>query len=67
MVEADSELWDRLYFRDYLRDFPDEARRYDELKISLASKFPANRAEYTKQKTELVVSLTEKAIEYYND
>jgi len=22
MVEADSELWDRLYFRDYLRQFP---------------------------------------------
>ncbi len=66
MVEADSELWDRLYFRDYLREFPDEARHYDELKNSLALKFPNDRAEYTKQKTELVVSLTEKAIEYYN-
>jgi len=32
MVEADSELWDRLYFRDYLREFPDEAKRYEELK-----------------------------------
>lgn len=66
MVEADSELWDRLYFRDYLREFSNEAKRYDELKKSLSEKFPNDRVEYTEKKTEFIVSITKKAKEYYN-
>jgi len=65
MVKADSELWDRLYIRDYLREFPDEAKRYNELKKSLSEKYPNNRVEYTKGKTEFIVSITKKAKEYY--
>lgn len=66
IVEANSGLWDRLYFRDYLREFPDEAKRYDDFKKSLAEKFPNNRVEYTKGKTAFIVPITEKAKEYYN-
>lgn len=65
MVEADSNLWERLYFRDYLREFPDEAGHYAELKQSLSKKYPNDRAAYTKGKTEFIASMTEKARRYY--
>ena len=66
MVEADSKLWDRLYFRDYLREFPNEAKRYEELKHFLYEKYPNDRVAYTKGKTDFIVSVTEKAKQYYN-
>jgi GrpB-like predicted nucleotidyltransferase (UPF0157 family) len=65
MVEADSKLWERLCFRDYLREFPDEAKRYEELKRSLSEKYPNDRVAYTTGKTEFVVWITEKAKQYY--
>ncbi|MGI8835081.1 MAG: GrpB family protein [Pyrinomonadaceae bacterium] len=66
MVESDSKLWERLSFRDYLREFPDEARRYEELKRSLAAKHPNDRIAYTEAKTEFVVFVTERARQHYN-
>jgi GrpB-like predicted nucleotidyltransferase (UPF0157 family) len=66
MVGRISELWDRLYFRDYLKDFTDEAKKYDKLKQSLSAEFPNNRVEYSKRKTEFIVSITKKAKEYYD-
>lgn len=66
MVEGDSKLWDRLYFRDYLREFPDEAKRYEELKQYLSGKHPSDRIAYTEGKTGYVVSVTERAKQYYN-
>jgi GrpB-like predicted nucleotidyltransferase (UPF0157 family) len=65
MVEADSKLWERLYFRDYLKEFPAEAKRYEELKQSLSEKYPNDRIAYTEGKTEFVVAVTKRAIEYY--
>ena len=65
MVEHDSELWDRLYFRDYLRAFPDEAARYDKLKRSLANAFPRDRVVYTERKTEYITSITKRAKEFF--
>lgn len=65
MVEADSKLWERLYFRDYLREFPKEAKHYGELKQSLVGKFPNDRMAYTDAKAEYVVALTERAKRYY--
>ncbi len=65
MVESDSPLWDRLYFRDYLREFPAEARRYDTLKKSLAKRFSHDRVEYTVQKSSYIEKITEKAKQYY--
>jgi GrpB-like predicted nucleotidyltransferase (UPF0157 family) len=65
MVEADSKLWERLYFRDYLRDFPGEAERYAELKQALAEKHPNDRLAYTAGKAEYVTALTERAKLYY--
>lgn len=65
MVEADSKLWERLYFRDYLRAFPEEARRYAALKISLAEQHPNDRLAYTAGKAEYVTMVTERAKRHY--
>ncbi len=65
MVEADSKLWERLYFRDYLRDFPEEANRYAELKLFLAEQHPNDRVAYTLGKTDYVMEITERAKHHY--
>ncbi|MBS3778167.1 MAG: GrpB family protein [Candidatus Thermoplasmatota archaeon] len=65
MVESDSELWNRLLFRDYLRDFPAEAKRYDTLKKSLAKRYAHDRIGYTKQKSTYIKNIMKKAITYY--
>jgi GrpB-like predicted nucleotidyltransferase (UPF0157 family) len=65
MVEADSLLWDRLYFRDYLREFPEEAKRYADLKQLLSEQYPNDRIAYTKGKEAYVISVTEKAKHHY--
>ena len=65
MVEADSELWDRLYFRDYLRQFPAQAKHYDELKRKLSGQHPNDRVNYTEEKSGFIMSVTKKAKEFY--
>ena len=65
MVEAGSELWDRLFFRDYLRQFPEERKRYDELKRKLSNEYPADRIKYTEEKSSFIISITKKAKKYY--
>lgn len=64
-VEASSTLWERLHFRDYLREFPEEAKRYAELKQSLSEKHPNDRVAYTEGKAEYVISITERAKRRY--
>jgi GrpB-like predicted nucleotidyltransferase (UPF0157 family) len=65
MVEKDSELWDRIFFRDYLAEFPEAAKQYEELKIQLAGQYPEDRISYTEGKTKFISDLTGKAKEYY--
>ncbi|MBI9074995.1 MAG: GrpB family protein [Desulfatibacillum sp.] len=65
MVEADSNLWDRLYFRDYLKEFPREAAAYGALKERLALEHPHDRSAYTHAKTGFIVAVTQKALEYF--
>lgn len=65
MVELNSGMWDRIAFRDYLREFPEEAHRYAELKRSLSKRFPHDRVAYTAGKTDYVVSATRRALERY--
>ncbi len=65
MVENDFEHWDRLLFRDYLIEFPDIAKEYQDLKLRLARDYPNDRVVYTKEKTEFIVRLTQIAKEYY--
>jgi GrpB-like predicted nucleotidyltransferase (UPF0157 family) len=65
MVKANSKLWDRLYFRDYLKEHPKIAEQYGTLKIELSMKFLNDREAYTKAKTEFVLYITKKAKKYY--
>lgn len=52
-------LWDRLYFRDYLRKFPSIAKEYEKLKIELSIKYKHDREAYTEKKAEFIKKITE--------
>ncbi len=58
---------DELYFRDYLIDFPKEAKVYQALKKDLAQKHKHHRDDYTNQKSAYIKKITHKAKVYYND
>ena len=45
---------DELYFRDYLREYPEIANKYEQLKLSLRKQFEHDRDGYTEAKTEFV-------------
>ena len=66
MVEADSRLWERLLFRDYLREHGGEAKHYERLKLRLSKKYPQDRISYTKEKSSYIDSITEKAAQFYD-
>jgi GrpB-like predicted nucleotidyltransferase (UPF0157 family) len=66
MVEKDSSLWDAIFFRDYLRQFPDVARVYEQLKYDLAGIFVYDRVSYTKSKTKFIEEVTKKAKDHFN-
>lgn len=57
--------WDELYFRDYLQKYPEAARQYEELKLSLKEKYEHNRDAYTDAKTEFVEKYSQKAREEF--
>jgi GrpB-like predicted nucleotidyltransferase (UPF0157 family) len=65
MVERNFEHWDRLFFRDYLIDFPEIAHEYELIKLKLSFDFPEDRIAYTKGKTEFIIKYTKIAKEYY--
>lgn len=60
MIASDSILRERLLFRDYLREHPNEALRYAQLKRDLAQQFLTDREAYTNGKTEYVQSVMQK-------
>ncbi|MFC5047565.1 GrpB family protein [Aquimarina hainanensis] len=55
------EIWERIFFRDYLRTHPDIAEEYGRLKVELATKFATDRISYRKAKTAFVMKITHKA------
>ena len=61
VVEVHKEFWQRLLFRDYLRSHPSEARKYADLKHSLAKKFRLDREAYTNAKSNYIQTVTAKA------
>ncbi len=62
MVEFGGSFWDRhLFFRDYLRTHPEDAKRYGTLKRTLAERFGTDREGYTDAKTEFILSVLAKA------
>lgn len=61
MVESGQASVDRIIFRDYLREHPDEVVRYEAHKQELVKRFPKDREAYTKHKTEYVNEVLTKA------
>lgn len=53
--------WGELYFRDYLRKYPDVAREYETLKLKLKDQFEHDRDAYTQAKSDFVIEYTELA------
>ena len=56
---------DELYFRDYLTEYPDAAREYEALKLTLWKEYEHDRDGYTNAKAVLVQQLTEQARRLY--
>jgi GrpB-like predicted nucleotidyltransferase (UPF0157 family) len=54
-------LWDRVYFRDYLIQHPENAKEYEKLKFRLMEKHKYDRENYTNAKTEFITRITELA------
>ncbi len=54
MVEAHSEHWERLLFRDFLIAHPAEAAAYGDLKLRLAARHPGDRVAYTEGKAAFI-------------
>ena len=53
---------DEILFRDYLLSHPVVAQEYEELKLSLVSKYQNDRDGYTEAKSEFVKSIVEYAL-----
>ncbi|WP_409251257.1 GrpB family protein [Bacillus sp. SCS-153A] len=58
------EIERHLAFRDYLKAFKDEAKRYGSLKMELASRYPMDIDAYIDGKNALVQEMEKKAIEW---
>lgn len=57
-VLVNSEFWERhILFRDFLRNNPEAAQRYETLKRKLAQEFVSDRKRYTNSKTPLIEQL----------
>jgi len=65
MVEDHFELWDSVFFRDYLLEYPEVALEYATLKLALSQTYHNDRMAYTKAKTDFIVQVTKIAKEYY--
>lgn len=59
--------WGELYFRDYLRAYPDVARQYESLKRKLKDQYEHNRDAYTNGKSEFVLKYTKIAREEFQN
>lgn len=53
-----------LQFKNYLMHHPQEAKKYGDLKIALAEKFPSNTYQYQKGKEAFMNNLVVKALEW---
>lgn len=66
VVGFESDHWARhLLFRDHLRAHPEAARRYQALKLELASRYRYDRATYSEGKSEWVGQLEREALAWH--
>lgn len=63
LVRFESNHWKRhIIFRDYLRTHKEVAKRYEELKMRLASELGSNREAYTESKASFIDSTVSQAV-----
>lgn len=60
-------LWDRIYFRDYLKENAPYKREYERLKESLALQFRHDREAYTDGKTALIEKITAEGKKFFTE
>ncbi|MBC8139939.1 MAG: GrpB family protein [Armatimonadetes bacterium] len=65
IVEPDSQMWEQLLFRDYLRLHNDEAARYAALKHDLAARFRTDREAYTEGKSAYIAEVMKSARRFF--
>ena len=58
---------DELYFRDYLKEHPDIAKEYEQLKLNLWHKYEFDRDGYTEAKGDFIQKYTTEAKLLYRD
>jgi len=58
--------WNELYFRDWLREYPETAKEYAVFKLTLKDRFRHNRDGYTEAKGVFIRDVTEKARARYD-
>ncbi len=61
MVEPDVTSEDRILFRDFLRSHPQDAQRYEQLKLDLLEAHAHDRAAFTRGKSEFIASILHQA------
>lgn len=66
VVVWQGEAWyNYINFRDYLNARPEQARRYENCKLELASRYGADRERYTAGKEPLIAQLLEQAADWH--
>src|SRR5690606_13637001 len=65
MGPKNHQIWDRILFRDYLRERIEIAQQYEILKIKLSETHKYDRVGYRIAKTKFVQKVTEEAKQYY--
>lgn len=65
MGPRNNRVWDRIYFRDYLREHENVAKEYEKLKLGLAVTHKYDRVGYRIAKTEFVAKITALAKQHY--
>lgn len=66
MLTADAPEWDRLLFRDYLIDHPQEAAAYGALKRRLVQAHSGDRIAYARAKSDFIGQVMRKARQAYS-
>ena len=62
--KTNTEVEKHLVFRDYLKNSPRAAKRYEDLKLSLANSSPKDRSIYSERKSELISHLLAEAYQW---
>ncbi|MGN7385792.1 GrpB family protein [Sporosarcina sp. SAFN-015] len=63
--KGSSEIHRHLAFRDFLREHPEKAKAYGDLKEKLAQQFPYDIESYIKGKEQLAAEIEREAMEWY--